>query len=97
MKSVFLAGVALLAAVAGSAMAADMNTGMGPAPALTKAPPPMGPGEGGYAYGPSKHTAESGPAPGVDITPVFNMNGEIAGGTIGCNYQTSNFVLGIED
>jgi outer membrane immunogenic protein len=25
------------------------------------------------------------------------LNGEIAGGTFGCNYQTSNFVLGIED
>jgi outer membrane immunogenic protein len=84
-------------------MAADMNTG--PAPVLTKASP-MGPanwtgcyigGEGGYAYGPSKHTAESGIDAGLDITPSFNLNGEIAGGTFGCNYQTSNFVLGLED
>jgi outer membrane immunogenic protein len=106
MKRAFLAGVALLAAVSGSAisgsaMAADMST----APVLTKASP-MGPtswtgcyvgGEGGYAYGQSKHTAESGIAAGLDITPTFNLNGEIAGGTFGCNYQTSNFVLGIED
>jgi opacity protein-like surface antigen len=59
MKRMFLAGVALLTAVSGSAMAADMSTG--PAPVLTKASP-IGPaswtscyigGEGGYAYGQS--------------------------------------------
>jgi hypothetical protein len=37
MKRMFLAGVALLTAVSGSAMAADMSTG--PAPVLTKASP----------------------------------------------------------
>jgi outer membrane immunogenic protein len=73
---------------------------------LSKTARPWGPanwtgcyigGEGGSAYGQSKQTAESGIDAGLDITPTFNLNGEIAGGTFGCNYQTSNFVLGIED
>lgn len=32
-----------------------------------------------------------------DATSNFRLSGGIAGGTIGCNYQTSNVVLGIED
>jgi outer membrane immunogenic protein len=81
-------------------MAADMKA----APVYTKAPM-MAPaynwtgcylgGEGGYASGRSRHTVTTGTTLG-DAESTFTMSGGIAGGTLGCNYQTSNIVLGIE-
>jgi len=53
--------------------------------------------EGGGNWGQSQQTARSGPNAGVPITGNFNLSGGIAGGTVGCNYQTSNFVFGIEN
>jgi len=83
---------------------------MGPAPVLTKASPgktaPMRPGEldrllyrrrGRLCVWTEQADGGVGKDAGLDITPTVNLNGEIAGGTFGCNYQTSNFVLGIED
>jgi outer membrane immunogenic protein len=56
--------------------------------------------EGGGLWGHSQHTAVSSPdsaAVGRPITNEFNVNGEIFGGTVGCNYQLSAVVFGIEN
>jgi outer membrane immunogenic protein len=53
--------------------------------------------EGGGNWGRSQQTARSGDFVGAPITGNFNLSGGIAGGTVGCNYQTSNFVVGIEN
>ena len=91
---------ALLGVISGSAMAADL----GPAPIYKAQPAPevfywsgcyVGV-EGGYAWGRTKDTAVTGANPGRDINSGFNLNGGIAGGTLGCNYQTANLVLGLE-
>lgn len=49
--------------------------------------------EGGGIWGLSRQDAVGGPA----ITGDFGITGSLVGGTIGCNYQTGSFVLGIED
>jgi outer membrane immunogenic protein len=100
MKRLFLTATGLFA-LATSAFAADL-------PVATKAPPYMAPVifswtgcyigvEGGGNWGRSSQTATTTPAPGVPITGNFNLSGGIAGGTIGCNYQVSNIVVGIEN
>jgi outer membrane immunogenic protein len=56
--------------------------------------------EGGGSLGQSQHTAVTAPNPtgvGRPITNKFDMNGGIFGGTIGCNYQLSVAVFGIEN
>ncbi len=53
--------------------------------------------EGGGNWGRSQQTARTGPAVGAPVTNNFNLSGGIVGGTIGCNYQVSNIVLGIEN
>ena len=51
---------------------------------------------GGGNWGQSEQVAKSGPFLQT-ITGKFDLSGGIAGGTVGCNVQTSNFVIGIED
>jgi outer membrane immunogenic protein len=96
-------GFALLCVVAAaSASAADL----GP---ITKAPPVpvvyswtgcyLGI-EGGGNWGRSSHTAVGAPNPanaGLPITNDFNLSGGMVGGTIGCNYQLGDWVIGIEN
>src|SRR5215472_15010231 len=53
--------------------------------------------EGGGAWGSSEHVAQSGTIAGTNITGKFDLSGAIAGGTIGCNLQLSNFVIGVEN
>src|SRR5215475_12075338 len=53
--------------------------------------------EGGGAWGSSEHVAQSGTIAGTSITGKFDLSGAIAGGTIGCNLQLSNFVIGVEN
>jgi outer membrane immunogenic protein len=53
--------------------------------------------EGGGNWGQSEQIARSGPDAAQSITGKFNLSGGIAGGTVGCNYQVSNFVIGIEN
>jgi outer membrane immunogenic protein len=53
--------------------------------------------EGGGNWGRSEQISKSGPFIPASITGQFNLSGGIAGGTIGCNVQTSNFVIGIEN
>src|ERR1700682_5057391 len=53
--------------------------------------------EGGGNWGRSEQIARSGAFVNSPITGKFDLSGGIAGGTVGCNFQTSNFVFGIEN
>jgi outer membrane immunogenic protein len=53
--------------------------------------------EGGGNWGQSQQIARSGPNAALAITGKFNLSGSIAGGTVGCNVQFSNFVVSIEN
>jgi outer membrane immunogenic protein len=103
MTKLFLTTIGFLA-LATSAIAADLPA----RPMPVKAAPYMAPVifswtgcyvgvEGGGNWGRSSQTATTTPAPGAPITGNFNLSGGIAGGTIGCNYQVSNVVFGIEN
>src|SRR5450631_2982803 len=102
MKSIFVAAAAFVG-LASTAFAADMPM----AAPYTKAPV-FAPVvfswtgcyigvEGGGNWGQSQQTARSGDFVGSPITGNFNLSGGIVGGTLGCNYQVSNVVLGIEN
>jgi outer membrane immunogenic protein len=49
--------------------------------------------EGGGASGQGEQIANSGPFPNATITGGMTIKGGIAGGTVGCNIQMSNFVV----
>ncbi|HTC97590.1 MAG TPA: outer membrane beta-barrel protein [Bradyrhizobium sp.] len=53
--------------------------------------------EGGGNWGGSSQIARSGANANQPITGNYDLSGGIAGGTVGCNVQVSNFVLGIEN
>jgi outer membrane immunogenic protein len=101
MKQLLLAGAALgVLAMAVPALAADMSPRPAPAP-LYKAPPPMqftwtGCYLGGHVGGGWGQKTVSDPTGGAVGSASFDINGWMAGGQAGCNYQVSNFVLGIE-
>jgi outer membrane immunogenic protein len=100
MKRILLAGAFALAAATPS-FAADLPQPMPPAPQAPAAyvPAPL-PGydwtgiyvgiNGGYGFGSSNWTS------GALSTGSFDTNGGLAGGTIGANFQTGQFVFGIE-
>jgi outer membrane immunogenic protein len=102
MKKIFSI-VAVLMGVATAASAADFPV----VPA--KVPLPVAPifswtgcyvgAVGGGNWGKSSQIARhSGfPDDGLPITGDFNLTGGIAGGTVGCNVQVSNFVIGAEN
>jgi outer membrane immunogenic protein len=98
-----LLGGAALAALGAPAMAADLGR-PAPAPVYTKAPPPpttyswtgfyVG-GDAGYGWANSNGTLTT--AAGAPLAPYsYDVNGPIAGGFIGGNYQINQFVLGLE-
>jgi outer membrane immunogenic protein len=102
MKKIILASTALLTAISGSAMAADLSR-PAPEPVYTKAPM-MAPvftwtgfylgGNLGGAWANSTVTDTFFPALNYG---AGNNNGVfIAGGQVGGNYQIGNFVLGVE-
>ena len=104
MQKLFLTTTGLLA-LATSAFAADLPARV---PMATKAPSYMAPVifswtgcyigvEGGGNWGRSSQVSQTAPNVGVPITGNFNLSGGIAGGTVGCNYQVSNVVVGIEN
>jgi outer membrane immunogenic protein len=101
MRRIFLAGAFALAA--GPVLAADLP------PSMPPPPPPRAPAayvpfvpaqynwgglyiglNGGYGFGTSDWTYAGTP------TGSFNINGGVAGGTIGANFQAGQFVFGIE-
>jgi outer membrane immunogenic protein len=102
MKKLFFAFCALTISAVG-ASAADM------APRYTKAAPVVAAPlyswtgcyvgvEGGGNWGRVSTTAASGPVGvfGFPITNNYDLSGGLAGGTVGCNYQVSSWVLGVE-
>jgi outer membrane immunogenic protein len=104
MKRMLFAGAVMLAAT-GSTLAADLPPSMPPPPPprapaayVPIAPPMYNWGgiyiglNGGYGFGTSSWTAPAGTTgPGS-----FNTNGALAGATLGANFQTGQFVFGIE-
>jgi outer membrane immunogenic protein len=101
MKKILLGAIAYFAATM-TAFAADLAAQI-PAPAPLPVPVIftwtgcyLG-GEGGGNWGQSQQIARSGPNAALAITGKFNLSGGIAGGTVGCNVQFSNFVVSIEN
>jgi outer membrane immunogenic protein len=104
MKRTLFAGALLLAAT-GSTLAADLPPAMPPPPPRAPAayvpviPPQYNWGgiyiglNGGYGFGTSSQDYTS---IGLASTGSFNIQGAVAGGTIGANFQTGQFVFGIE-
>jgi outer membrane immunogenic protein len=103
MKRMLFAGAMMLAAT-GSTLAADLPPSMPPPPPrapaayIPVAPPMYNWGgiyigiNGGYGFGKSTWTV-----PAADTGPGnININGAVVGGTFGANFQTGQFVFGIE-
>jgi outer membrane immunogenic protein len=98
MKNMLLAGTALVTLVSGSAMAADMRPAR--APVYTKAPmmAPVSNWTGCYVGGNAGGlwtTNTSSLATGA-AQSTQDLSGGVAGGQIGCNYQVSMWVFGIQ-
>jgi outer membrane immunogenic protein len=100
MRSLLLGSVALLALTAfDRVQAADLPVKQAPvykAPAMVALPVYSWTGcyiggEVGYAWDRSQHTFNNGAPSGTS-----NPRGALGGGLLGCNYQISNFVIGIE-
>jgi outer membrane immunogenic protein len=103
MKRMLFAGAVLLAAT-GSTLAADLPPSMPPPPPrapaayVPVAPPMYNWGgiyiglNGGYGFGSSDWSS----AATASSTGNFNVQGAVAGGTFGANFQTGQFVFGIE-
>jgi outer membrane immunogenic protein len=92
MNRLFIAGIAAAAFCGVPALAADMvvKAPKAPTPVLGWTGCYLG-GEVGYAGGRSHHDFSNG-APSDNSDP----RGGLGGGLVGCNYQMSNVVLGIE-
>jgi outer membrane immunogenic protein len=102
MKKLFVAALAGLAFTAGSAKAADVGRPVYKAPRPMVAPVPVFTWtgcyvgvEGGGNWGSASNFSFDPRFPG-DITGTYHLSGGMAGGTIGCNIQTGQFVFGIE-
>jgi outer membrane immunogenic protein len=100
MKKILLAGTALLTVVSGSAMAADLSRPPAPAPVYTKAPmAPLFTWTGCYIGGNAgglwvKKDWTSAPA--TAGTSSVSISNWLAGGQVGCNYQVSTWVFGVQ-
>lgn len=103
MKRMLFAG-AVAFAVASPALAADLiqppPPPQAPATYVPAAPPAFNWSgiyigvNGGYAFGNSNWSGD--PAIGFPGTGNFDVNGWLVGGTLGANWQTGQFVLGVE-
>jgi outer membrane immunogenic protein len=107
MKKMLLAGTALVVLVSGSAMAADLSRPPPAAPVYTKAPPMMplfswtgcyvgGNGGGVWAQKTLTSTVAFGNFAVGSAEGTLNINGGVAGGQVGCNYQVSSWVFGVQ-
>src|SRR5258708_39828599 len=101
MKKVLLTGTALLTLISGSAMAADLRPARGPAPVYTKAPM-MAPAFswtgcyiGGNVGGLWAKKDWTDAATGFGESSV-SINSWLAGAQVGCNYQVSTWVFGVQ-
>ena len=102
MKRILMAGAVAL--VAGThAFAADLPPPMAPPPRAPAAYVPVSPAynwsgfyigvNAGYGFGDSTWNT---PLAAPSTSPSFGVNGEMAGATLGWNYQIGQIVLGIE-
>ena len=105
MNKLLTAGVALLAlGLSVPAKAADMPVKyVAPAPIFTWTGCYVGAtigykwGSSKQSYGGSVNGVPNAFAPiGTDLSGNYNVNGPLGGGEAGCNYQTGNWVWGIE-
>jgi outer membrane immunogenic protein len=100
MKKILLAGTALLTVASGSAMAADLSRAPAPAPVYTKAPiMPVFTWTGCYVGGNAgglwaKKDWTSTPI--TAGTSSVSISSWLAGAQVGCNYQVSAWVFGIQ-
>jgi outer membrane immunogenic protein len=100
MRTLWSTGVALATFLGGPALAADMP--VRPPVAAPVYRPALAPVytwtgcyvgvQGGWAFGHSRHDSTAATA----ITHEFSIDGGLAGGTLGCNYQIGLFVVGVE-
>lgn len=92
-------GLSLLGIMTGPSVAADLAARpYTKAPALVADPVYNWSGfyigiEGGGSWGSSKHVDQFS---GLDDTPRYDVNGGLIGGTAGYNWQSANWVFGIE-
>jgi len=99
MKKILLASIAASAILAASARAADMPV---KAPPIAAAPVFSWTGcyagiEGGGAWGRMKQVESDSASPLFGQTEAHpHVDGGLVGGTLGCNYQTGNFVWSVE-
>ena len=96
MKNMLLAGAALLTIVSGSAMAADMRPAR--APIYTKAPmmAPAFSWTGCYIGGNAGGLWATKDWSGLTRRGSADVSGGVAGGQVGCNYQVTTWVFGIQ-
>jgi outer membrane immunogenic protein len=102
MRRVFVVVFATLALVPATALAADLGT---PAPVPYYKAPPAAPqfswtgiyigGDGGYGWGTSSGTLANSVG-GFPVPYSYNVDGPLAGGFIGGNYQINQIVVGAE-
>jgi outer membrane immunogenic protein len=97
-KQLVAATVAIGTLTFSAANAADLSV-----PLKTPLPPPVWTWtgcyvgiEGGGALGTDPVVASTGPFTGRTVTTITPTNG-LVGGTVGCNYQFTWFVIGVED
>jgi outer membrane immunogenic protein len=98
MKKLLLAGTAALTIVSSSAIAADL-TRPAPAPVYTKAPmmAPLFTWSGCYIGGNAGGLWAKKDWTNVGVAESsVNVNSWLAGGQVGCNYQVSTWVFGIQ-
>jgi outer membrane immunogenic protein len=103
MKTLLLTGALFAATATGSTFAADLPAApVVPVVAPRPAPVYSWTGcfaglEGGAVFGQSRHTSVGPATSGDPITNSFSVDGGLAGGAIGCNYQVNSIVVGIEN
>jgi outer membrane immunogenic protein len=102
MKTLLMSVAAVAAVAAGPAVAADIP--VAPRPVVLNwtgchigAVVGLKRGEDErWFYGTNTLTALGAPAGGVPASGQFDVNGFLAGGTLGCDYQTGTWVFGVE-
>ncbi len=97
MRRYLLGGITFVALFAGQALAADMPVKARPVVALWEWTGCYIGVEGGGNWGRTSNVDITAPFVGIPVTNPYNLSGGLVGGTIGCNYQIGQWVIGIEN